>query len=179
MDKCNRPLRATPQRQGPGGQGPLDPLGPPGGHVAAREGSHWLWSGSSGSRLMFFFIFIALFFTLILASSTSSIAYLLDPAIEKLFIEKDQSLIIIIPALIVVAFASKGLSLYGAKAIMIDVSEEVRKKIQMDMMENLIKADTDFIQKKYPDLTRDENEQLRQYFIANTCLLYTSPSPRD
>ena len=94
-------------------------------------------------------IFIALFFTLILASSTSSIAYLLDPAIEKLFIEKDQSLIIIIPALIVVAFASKGLSLYGAKAIMIDVSEEVRKKIQMDMMENLIKADTDFIQKKH------------------------------
>ena len=32
---------------------------------------------------------------------------------------------------------------------MIDVSEEVRKKIQMDMMENLIKADTDFIQKKH------------------------------
>ena len=94
-------------------------------------------------------IFIALFFTLILAGSTSSIAYLLDPAIEKLFIEKDQSLIIIIPGLIVVAFASKGLSLYGAKAIMIDVSEEVRKKIQMDMMENLIKADTDFIQKKH------------------------------
>ena len=94
-------------------------------------------------------IFIALFFTLILAGSTSSIAYLLDPAIEKLFIEKDQSLIIIIPALIVVAFACKGLSLYGAKAIMIDVSEEVRKKIQMDMMENLIKADTDFIQKKH------------------------------
>ncbi len=94
-------------------------------------------------------IFIALLFTLILAGSTSSIAYLLDPAIEKLFIEKDQSLIIIIPALIVVAFASKGLSLYGAKAIMIDVSEEVRKKIQMDMMENLIKADTDFIQKKH------------------------------
>ncbi len=94
-------------------------------------------------------IFIALFFTLILAGSTSSIAYLLDPAIEKLFIEKDQSLIIIIPALIVVAFASKGLSLYWAKAIMIDVSEEVRKKIQMDMMENLIKADTDFIQKKH------------------------------
>ena len=84
-----------------------------------------------------------------MAGSTSSIAYLLDPAIEKLFIEKDQSLIIIIPALIVVAFASKGLSLYGAKAIMIDVSEEVRKKIQMDMMENLIKADTDFIQKKH------------------------------
>ena len=28
----------------------------------------------------------------------------------------------------------------------------------------------DFIQKKYPDLTRDENEQLRQYFIANTLI---------
>ena len=106
--------------------------------------------------------FIALIFSLILAASTSSIAYLLDPAIEKLFIEKDRSLIIIIPALIIVAFACKGFSLYAAKAIMINVSEDIRKKIQMDMFGNLIKADTQFIQKKHSgkiitNLTSDIN----------------------
>ena len=42
-------------------------------------------------------IFLALIFSLILAASTSSIAWLLDPAVEKLFIQKNQSLMILIP----------------------------------------------------------------------------------
>ena len=40
-------------------------------------------------------IFLALIFSLILAASTSAIAWLLDPAIEKLFIQKNQSLMLI------------------------------------------------------------------------------------
>ena len=55
------------------------------------------------------------------AGSTSSIAWLLDPAIEKLFVNKDQTLIYLIPIFIVVAFATKGLSLYIAKVLMIGV----------------------------------------------------------
>ena len=94
-------------------------------------------------------IFIALIFSVILAGSTSAIAYLLDPAIEKIFLNKDESLILIIPFFIIIAFASKGISLYGAKVIMINISEEVRKSLQMDMMKSLIKADTNFIEKKH------------------------------
>ena len=44
---------------------------------------------------------------------------------------------------------AKGLSLYLAKSIMISVGEEVRKAIQVDMMKNLIKADTETIEKKH------------------------------
>ncbi len=84
-----------------------------------------------------------------MAGSTSSIAYLLDPAIEKIFINKDRSLILIIPVFIVIAFTAKGISLYAAKVIMIGISEEIRKALQMDMMKSLIKADTDFIEKKH------------------------------
>ena len=94
-------------------------------------------------------IFVALIFSIVLAGSTSAIAYLLDPAIEKIFLNKDKSLILIIPFFIIIAFASKGISLYGAKVIMINISEEVRKSLQMDMMKSLIKADTNFIQKKH------------------------------
>ena len=94
-------------------------------------------------------IFLALLFSLVLAGSTSSIAYLLDPAIEKIFINKDRSLILIIPIFIVIAFAAKGISLYAAKVIMISISEEIRKALQMDMMKSLIKADTDFIEKRH------------------------------
>jgi subfamily B ATP-binding cassette protein MsbA len=90
-------------------------------------------------------ILIAFAFSFIIAASISSIAWLLDPAIKKIFIDKDQTLIFLIPLAIIVAFASKGLSIYFAKTIMIRVGEDVRKSIQMDMLEALINADTDYI----------------------------------
>ena len=94
-------------------------------------------------------ILLSVFFALLVAGSTSGIAYLLDPAIEKIFIEKDQSLIIIIPIFIIITFAVKGFSLYVAKVLMIQVSEEVRKDLQCDMTGNLITADTKLIDDKH------------------------------
>ena len=94
-------------------------------------------------------IIIALLLSVAVAGSTSSIAYLLDPAIKQIFMNKDQTLIIVIPILIVVAFAVKGLSLYIAKVIMIGVSEEVRKDIQNDIFSSLLKADTQTIDGKH------------------------------
>ena len=94
-------------------------------------------------------ILFSLFFSIILAGSTSAVAYLLDPAIKQLFIEQKQSLIYIIPGLIIIAFVSKGLSLYLAKVIMIRVSEEVRRDIQVDMFNSLIKADTQLVDNKH------------------------------
>ena len=94
-------------------------------------------------------IIIAVFFSLLVAGSTSSIAWLLDPAIEKIFIEKDQSLLMIIPLMIIVAFSTKGVSLYLAKVIMINVGEEIKKKLQFDMLNTLIVADTQSIDEKH------------------------------
>ncbi len=94
-------------------------------------------------------ILVSIFFTILLAGSTSAVAYLLDPAIKQLFIEQKQSYIYIIPGLIVLAFAIKGLSLYLARVIMINVSENVRKDIQIDMFKSLIKADTQLIDNKH------------------------------
>ena len=88
-------------------------------------------------------IILSAFFSILVAGSTSSIAWLLDPAIKKLFIEKDQSLIIFIPLMIIIAFTTKGLSLYFAKATMIGVGEEVKKRLQYDMTKSLIIADTE------------------------------------
>ena len=94
-------------------------------------------------------ILTSVFFTILLAGSTSSVAYLLDPAIKELFINKEKSLLLLIPALIVLAFAIKGASLYLAKVIMINVSENVRKDIQVDMFSSLIKADTQLVDNKH------------------------------
>ena len=94
-------------------------------------------------------ILLAIFFSLLVAGSTSSIAWLLDPAIDKIFIQKDQSLLILIPFLIILAFTTKGVSLYFAKVMMINVAEEIKKKLQIDMLSTLISADTQSIDEKH------------------------------
>ena len=94
-------------------------------------------------------ILISVFFSVLVAGSTASIAWLLDPAIKKIFIDKDQTLILIIPIFIVISFTIKGVSLYFAKATMISVGEEIKKILQFDMISSLIKADTKLIDKKH------------------------------
>ena len=94
-------------------------------------------------------IFLAAIFSVIVAASTSATAWLLDPAIEKIIMNKDQNLIIIIPIAIIIAFGAKGVSLYCAKLIMINVSEEVKKMLQTDMLKSFIKADTEIIDNKH------------------------------
>ena len=94
-------------------------------------------------------IILSAFLSLLVAASTSSIAWLLDPAIKKIFIEKDQSLLIIIPIAIILAFAVKGISLYMARAIMIGVAEEVKKTLQVHMLSSLINSDTQAIDQKH------------------------------
>ena len=94
-------------------------------------------------------IAISIFFSILVAGSTSSIAWLLDPAIKKLFIEKDQSLIYLIPIAIILAFSIKGGSLYLAKSIMIKVGVEVANLIRMDCLKSIIKSDVEFMNKKH------------------------------
>ena len=94
-------------------------------------------------------IIFAVFFSILVAGSTSATAWLLDPAIEKIFIEKDQSLIFIIPVLIILAFFTKGVSLYFAKVLMIKTAEEVKKSIQINMLSSFIKSDTETIEDKH------------------------------
>jgi len=107
-------------------------------------------------------IFISLFFSLTLAASTSSVAYLLDPAINNLFIKQNRSLLYIIPGLIILAFTIKSISLYLAKSIMIGVSEEIKKDVQTDIFASLISADTELVDNKHTgnfitNLTNDVN----------------------
>ncbi len=94
-------------------------------------------------------IISAALLSVLVAASTSATAWLLDPAIDKIFINKDQTLIILIPIGIILAFSTKGISLYFAKLIMINVGEEVKKIIQTDMLKSFIKADTETIENKH------------------------------
>ena len=101
------------------------------------------------SKKFIYKIFLSAFFAILVAVSTSATAWLLDPAIKKIFIEKDQSLIFIIPLAIITAFSVKGIALYFAKVIMIGVGEDIKKILQLQMVKTLIRADTQLIDQKH------------------------------
>ena len=94
-------------------------------------------------------ILLSVFFSVLVAASTSAIAWLLDPAIKKIFIDKDQTLILLIPIAIIFAFTLKGASLYFAKTILIKVGQEVTKILQFELMKSIIKADAEMVDKKH------------------------------
>ena len=86
-------------------------------------------------------IFLALFLSVIVAGSTAGIAWLLDPAVKKIFVEQNKTFAWLIPLLIVVAFSGKGLSLYLARMNIIRVGQEVAGEIQKKISSNIILSD--------------------------------------
>ncbi len=94
-------------------------------------------------------IFIALFLSIIVAGSTSAIAWLLDPAVKKIFIEQDKTYAWAIPLLIVITFASRGLSLFFARVNMIRVSEEVAGKLQKKIANNILLSDIQTLENRH------------------------------
>ena len=86
-------------------------------------------------------IFISLILSLIVAGSTSGIAWLLDPAVKKIFIDQDKLYAWSIPLLIILAFAGKGISLYLARINLIRVGEEVCGELQKKIAKNILISD--------------------------------------
>jgi len=86
-------------------------------------------------------IFIALILSLIVAGSTSGIAWLLDPAVKKIFIDQDRVFAWSIPLLIILTFSSKGFSLYFARVYLIRVGEEIAGQLQKKIANNILTSD--------------------------------------
>ena len=94
-------------------------------------------------------ILIALFLSLIVAGSTSGIAWLLDPAVKKIFIDQNKVFAWTIPVLIIIAFSSKGLSLYFARINIIRVGEEVAGELQKKIATNILKSDVQTLENRH------------------------------
>ncbi len=94
-------------------------------------------------------ILIALFLSVLVAGSTSAIAWLLDPAIKKIFIEQDKTYALIIPFAIILAFSTKGISLYFARTNIIKIGYWICGKLQKQMSNTILFSDTETIDKKH------------------------------
>ena len=96
------------------------------------------------SQVLIIFLFI-----IVSALATAAVAWLLDPAIKKIFIEKNKTLLIIIPALIISAFIIKSVSLYIIRIKTIKISFNITKNIQILMADKILKSDTSFLVSKH------------------------------
>ena len=94
-------------------------------------------------------IIAALILSLIVAGTTSSIAWLLDPAVKKIFIDQDKTLAWLIPIMIILAFAGKGISLYFARINIIRVGEEVSGELQKKVAYNILNSDIQTLENRH------------------------------
>ena len=94
-------------------------------------------------------VILALILSAVVATTTSATAWLLDPAVKKIFIDKDRTFALVIPILIVIVFAAKGASLYFARSIIIVLGFRVIQKIQDQMAKHILLSDTQTLESKH------------------------------
>ena len=86
-------------------------------------------------------ILLALALSIIVAGSSAATAWLLDPAVKKIFIDKDRTLAWLIPLGIICAFSGKGLSLYFARINIIKVGSRIGGELQKKIADNILFSD--------------------------------------
>ncbi len=86
-------------------------------------------------------IIVCLFLSILVAGSTSATAWLLDPAVKKIFIEKDQTSAWLVPIAIIFAFATKGLSLYFARLNILKIGNRIAGEVQKKVAKSILFSD--------------------------------------
>ena len=86
-------------------------------------------------------IMLCLFLSILVAGTSSAIAWLLDPAVKKIFIEKDQTLAWLIPLAIIFTFSAKGLSLYLARLNITIVGQRIAGELQKKVAKSILYSD--------------------------------------
>ena len=94
-------------------------------------------------------ILLALLLSFGVAGGTAGIAWLLDPAVKKIFIEKSNTMLFLIPIAIIISFSVKGLSLYFSRMLLIVVSEKIVRKLGTEMASVVLNSDTGVIESKH------------------------------
>ena len=94
-------------------------------------------------------IILCLFLSILVAASTSATAWLLDPAVKKIFVEKDQTLAWLIPVAIVLAFSCKGLSLYIARLNILKVGQIISGELQKKIAKSILYSDVQTLDSRH------------------------------
>jgi subfamily B ATP-binding cassette protein MsbA len=94
-------------------------------------------------------IILSLVLSLLVAGSTSATAWLLDPAVKKIFIDQDKTLAWLIPICIILAFSTKGISLYFARLNIIKVGQRIGGELQKKITNIMLLADIETLDNRH------------------------------
>ena len=90
-------------------------------------------------------LIIIVIFMIINGAATAGVAWLLDPAIKKIFIEKDKFYLYLIPVAIVITFLIRSVSLYLTRIQTINISYKIKESIQKNLAEKILYSDLAYI----------------------------------
>tara|TARA_B110000971_G_scaffold146133_1_gene149237 strand:+ start:284 stop:1963 length:1680 start_codon:yes stop_codon:yes gene_type:complete len=94
-------------------------------------------------------ILLSIVLSLFVAGSTAATAWLLDPAIKKIFVDNDKTYAWLIPLCIILAFSTKGISLYFARINIIKVGSRIGGELQKKITNYIINADIKTLENRH------------------------------
>ncbi len=92
-------------------------------------------------------LFSSLFFMIIIALSTGATAWLLDPAIDKIFLDKDESMLLLIPIAIILTLFIKSIATYIQIVLLNGVAQNIIADTQIKLFKKIINADLAWLHK--------------------------------
>jgi len=92
---------------------------------------------------------ITFIFMIIIALATGATAWLLDPAIEKIFLEKDATMIWLIPLGVIGILFTKGIATYFQVSILTEVGQKIVADTQIRMFSKITYADLGWLEGKH------------------------------
>ena len=88
-------------------------------------------------------------FIILTSLTTAATAWLLDPAIKEIFLNKNIKMLYFIPLAIVLTFIIKAFAIYGTRIVTIKVGIKIIKNIQTLMAKKFLLSDISHITKKH------------------------------
>ena len=92
-------------------------------------------------------LFSSLFFMVIIALCTGATAWLLDPAIDKIFLDKDESMLLLIPIAIILTLLIKSIATFIQIVLLNGVAQNIIADTQIKLFKKIINADLAWLHK--------------------------------
>ena len=80
----------------------------------------------------------------IAAGATAALAYLMEPVLDEIFLEKDRTLLIVVPVLVLVITLIRGAATYGQAVLMAFVGQRVIADLQSRVFAHILRFDLAF-----------------------------------
>ena len=88
---------------------------------------------------------ISILANVIVAATTGALPWFIQQAIDKVFTEQDQQMLVLIPAGVVGISIMRGLSTYGSNVIMSFVGQRSTSNLQRDLFARLVRGDLAYV----------------------------------